>query len=580
MPPRIPRGGLSLSTLPIDFASRMKRAVEMGFDLDRLLFHGSAGRQFDAFNLSKLGSSTGTLTARQGIWTAIDPQAAEAYAKKAAERRGGNPWIMPLVHRVEPEKRTQLWLKGDESVGAVAERIAQAWDDGLESVLIHNFQTPAGKASFLVVRDPARLRSPQAQFDPAKIKSSNLLAGVAGAAATVGLSPEPSEAAESGAPNWWEAAPAVDDVLRQGTTTDPKWPGAAGAQAMPLAHPSGSVADESSVLNAVAPVPSFDERFGALSDETSFRGMRPQRGAAGADPAPKAEAQPLSFNDRFDALADQESFRAAQPAAKELPGYVRAGVDFHNQGLAASQRTTPNIDAHMPNLISAATHEDETGRLSYLDPKTGKVLPTQRNKHVVLQDPADGKLKVFARMADTDEGILSSLGRLLMSGMAPSRPVRSPANAGKLVKALTENPHVRRAARIIETTSQHPTMATQAQTMNPEAPQTDSPKSGSEQNISGSGYAMRALSDRMTVSQVEWLSEAIRSRSPLAGALAGFEEKASIYHSTRDPRAIGPLAFAARVLAPELNKAGMRVTTSELVKSVRALPEAGPNQFE
>ena len=96
-------------------------------------------------------------------------------------------------------------------------------------------------------------------------------------------------------------------------------------------------------------------------------------------------------------------------------------VDFGNQGVAASQRTTPIISAHMPNLISTEVHENDAGEAMYRDPQSGQVVPTDSNKHVILRDPKDNTLKVFARTTDTNEGAASSAGRLLGTGMAAPR---------------------------------------------------------------------------------------------------------------------------------------------------------------
>jgi hypothetical protein len=57
----------------------------------------------------------------------------------------------------------------------------------------------------------------------------------------------------------------------------------------------------------------------------------------------------------------------------------------------------------------------------YVDPKTDQLMPTDSNKHVILRDPNDNKLKVFGRTEDTNEGIAASLGRLLGTGMAAGR---------------------------------------------------------------------------------------------------------------------------------------------------------------
>lgn len=99
----------------------------------------------------------------------------------------------------------------------------------------------------------------------------------------------------------------------------------------------------------------------------------------------------------------------------------RIAVDFANQGNAAGQRTTPNTSAY-GKPISADVHENDAGEALFVDPATNQLVKTDRNKHVILLDPADNKLKVYGRSASTDEGVLSSAGRLLQTGLASGAP--------------------------------------------------------------------------------------------------------------------------------------------------------------
>lgn len=107
----------------------------------------------------------------------------------------------------------------------------------------------------------------------------------------------------------------------------------------------------------------------------------------------------------------------APPARTTTPAQQLL-TDFQNQGLAAGQRTTPVISAQQKNLLSADVQEGDDGNAYFVDPSNGKLVLTDSNKHVILRDPADNKLKVYGRTADTDEGALSAAGRLLGTGMA------------------------------------------------------------------------------------------------------------------------------------------------------------------
>lgn len=128
-----------------------------------------------------------------------------------------------------------------------------------------------------------------------------------------------------------------------------------------------------------------------------------------SDLIPKTEA-PAAIGMSFDDLIPKAS---TSPAQQML-------TDFGNLGVAAGQRTSPIISAHMKNLISKDVQENDAGEAMYVDPVTGELAKTDSNKHIILRDPADNTLKVFARTPETNEGILASAGRLLGTGMAAS----------------------------------------------------------------------------------------------------------------------------------------------------------------
>jgi muramidase (phage lysozyme) len=107
----------------------------------------------------------------------------------------------------------------------------------------------------------------------------------------------------------------------------------------------------------------------------------------------------------------------------------RALLETTNELAAASQRTTPSIAAHTPNLISDDAQEGDDGNVYFRDPVTGDIVPTDRNKHVAIRDPQDQRVKVFARTDDTDEGMLSSLGRVARVGTISGAPTRLPMGA-------------------------------------------------------------------------------------------------------------------------------------------------------
>jgi hypothetical protein len=181
---------------------------------------------------------------------------------------------------------------------------------------------------------------------------------------------------------------------------------------------------------------------------------------------PRIEVRPrgaLSFDDLIPSNSSAQSVVARFPAEQpqnealqaQLQGTARAmttgaptsqgtkiGIDFANSQAAAGQRTTPNIDAQYKNLVSDQTFESDAGEVLFRDPVTGKVMPTDQNKHVALRDPADNRVKIFARTESTDEGALSAGGRLMMSGMgagaATARPSIGVAAAKEVQPAASD----------------------------------------------------------------------------------------------------------------------------------------------
>jgi len=194
----------ALPKLPMDEASRLARAKEMGFHADVPLYHGT-DKEFRAFDPTKRGDMTGATSARTGEWTTADPVMAEHYAFEAALRSGGAPRIYPLLHRAQ--KPASLSLSGLESEREVASTLSDAFDRGFDAVMI---RVNNGKP-MVVVKDPSQLRSPFAAFDPAKKQSRDLLAGVAGGAVAAGAAMAPDSAsakeAQGGQMSDWSGYP-------------------------------------------------------------------------------------------------------------------------------------------------------------------------------------------------------------------------------------------------------------------------------------------------------------------------------------------------------------------------------------
>lgn len=149
----------------------------------------------------------------------------------------------------------------------------------------------------------------------------------------------------------------------------------------------------------------------------------------------------------------------AEHAAPTINPMQRMTIDFQNQQRAAAQHTTPSISAHMPNLLSDTVEERDDGTAMFKDPQ-GSLVQFDPSAHVMLQDPTDAKLKVFSRSAETNEGLASSLGRFLMTGMGAgsmSLPARVPGAVGAAERIgvslprgiASESPLIRQSAQIV-----------------------------------------------------------------------------------------------------------------------------------
>lgn len=142
--------------LPMDLASRMARAKEMGFDTERTLYHGTSSDfdQFDPHRYMETFGNPGNGRPDSPMYFAKSPEYANYVADYKAERTGGAPSVMPVFLRD-----------------------AKQWADRRE----------------VVVTDPRNIRSVNAAFDPAKSDSADLLAANRDEAGAAAFGPAMSE---------------------------------------------------------------------------------------------------------------------------------------------------------------------------------------------------------------------------------------------------------------------------------------------------------------------------------------------------------------------------------------------------
>jgi hypothetical protein len=165
-----PSGANSPDSLPMDEASRLARAREMGFDTDAPLYHGTNAPQFDQFDLSKMGSGTDWGFFGPGVYLAPNAGEAARYGKNvgeyyvrgklAADADASDAW-----KQAKAEGASDIKARVNE---ILAERGFSGRDvDGVKS---------GSFGSEAVVFDPKNIRSKYAAFDPAKSDSPFLLA--------------------------------------------------------------------------------------------------------------------------------------------------------------------------------------------------------------------------------------------------------------------------------------------------------------------------------------------------------------------------------------------------------------------
>jgi hypothetical protein len=223
-------------SLPMDEASRMARAGEMGFDADTPLYHGTSS-DIAAFDPALRGDATAARTAKMATWMTDDPTTARGYAehsalsapvsrkiKEAGVAEDAGDWDLYDAKLIEAEKlekqfseqRLQgqnimpvyapkvgkdrtIWNRGDvDAEGLFVKNMkGKSFDDtgvsddiqtilqgarrdGYAGVKFLNLDDAIGMgarpATHVAVFNPSDIRSKHAKFDPAKRNSADLLA--------------------------------------------------------------------------------------------------------------------------------------------------------------------------------------------------------------------------------------------------------------------------------------------------------------------------------------------------------------------------------------------------------------------
>lgn len=189
------------SGLLMDTASRMARAKEQGFDVDTPYYHGT-NVEFDSFD-ADLGNQRDVGFYGSGNYFSPDQDVAEEYAVSLVDDTGVGD--VNVVEAMLNYKKPFIWDKENPDAllsllkdagvrSPYVDNIANATDlrafdkylkdNGHDAVIVKNM---FGNIDEVMVPNSSQIRSPDAQFNPAKTGSSNLLASNPVATAGAGI---------------------------------------------------------------------------------------------------------------------------------------------------------------------------------------------------------------------------------------------------------------------------------------------------------------------------------------------------------------------------------------------------------
>ena len=214
--------GALLDSPPSRNPQRMTQAETQGFDTKTVFYHGTAS-EIQKFSAGKLGESTGAKSAKKGFWFTDSSRVAQSYAdnsavaapvrkilsraelamqskdedtydrlvdeaeklenKLDAERRNGQNIIQVFIPKEDSLLVKDMRGRSFDDFG-VSDEISMEMDfakrEGAKGVKFLNFEDAIGlygvPSTHVVIFNPSDVRSINAQFDPAKTQSDDLLA--------------------------------------------------------------------------------------------------------------------------------------------------------------------------------------------------------------------------------------------------------------------------------------------------------------------------------------------------------------------------------------------------------------------
>ena len=214
--------GALLDSPPSRNPQRMAQAEAQGLDTKTVFYHGTAS-EIQKFSAGKLGESTGAKSAKKGFWFTDSSRVAQSYAnysavgapvrkilsraelameskdedtydrlvdeaqklenKLDAERQNGQNIIQVFIPKEDSLLVKDMRGRSFDDFG-VSDEISMEMDfakrEGAKGVKFLNFEDAIGlygvPSTHVVIFNPSDVRSINAQFDPAKAQSDDLLA--------------------------------------------------------------------------------------------------------------------------------------------------------------------------------------------------------------------------------------------------------------------------------------------------------------------------------------------------------------------------------------------------------------------
>jgi hypothetical protein len=170
--------------------ARKQRARELGFDTSRVFYHGSQSKSIDAFDLGR--AETGWRG--KAVHVTLDPKEAELYGSDGRDYPGA---IYPLYLRIsntadygktvldasdltadQRRRFDDYWGRPDIELTPENVAAATSSDAVIEILKTKGFDSARVGRTHFMVFDPSNIRSVNAEFDPAKADSPNLMFSV------------------------------------------------------------------------------------------------------------------------------------------------------------------------------------------------------------------------------------------------------------------------------------------------------------------------------------------------------------------------------------------------------------------